>query len=99
MKLLHTIRLLENLLGKAEIQEKLSPGSAIRILSSEKELSRLAHLASKLCELRRKSCKCMVKPAKKKEPIKYTLNVDAILAQQKARQPKSFMELERKDIR
>jgi len=72
MKLAHTICRLENLLGKAEIKEVLSPGLANNILPPEKELCRLAHLASKLCELRRKSCKNAVRKSgrRKKEPIK-----------------------------
>jgi len=98
MKLSHINQVLENLLGRADIKEALSPGSAIRLLPAEKELSRLAHLSTKLCELRRKSCKCGAKSAKRKEPIKYGLNIDAITAQQKTRRPKGFMELERKDI-
>ncbi len=58
MKLSRINQLLESLWSKADIQETLSPGSATRILPSEKELSRLAYLASQLCGLRRKSCKC-----------------------------------------
>jgi len=99
MKLLRTNQLLENLLGRAEIKETLFPGSAIRVLPSEKELSRLAHLASQLCALRRKSCKCRVGPAKGKESIKYGLNIDAMSAQLKSGCHKSFTALCRKDMR
>lgn len=90
MKLSRINQLLAELLGKAEIKETLSPGSAIRVLPSEKESSRLAYLAGKLCALRRKSCKCRVKPTKGKEPIKYGLNIDAMSAQLKSGCPKSF---------
>jgi|GEM_PF-4520959 len=89
MKLSRTNQSLEELLGKAEIKEFLSPGSAIRILPPEKELCRLAHLSGKLCALLRKSRKDAVKisSAKKvssrrgKEPIRYGVNVAARKAQ------------------
>lgn len=98
MKLSRANQLLEALLDKADIRERLSPGSAIRLLPSEKELSRLAHLANRLCALRRKSCQSRVRPARAKKPIKHGLNVDAILAQQKVGRPKGFMELGRKEM-
>ena len=46
---------LEMLLNKADIQETLKPGSAIKILPLEKELSRLAYLSGLLCKLRKDS--------------------------------------------
>lgn len=78
-KILHINKRLEAILSKAEIQETLSPGSTTRILPSEKELSRLAYLAGKLCELRRKSCKCATKTiprSRKKVEIAESLKED-----------------------
>ena len=77
---------LERLLGKAEIEEALTPGKAILVLPPEKELSRLAYLATQLCALRRRSQKCAVKTLpfgegkgkRKKRPIEYDLNLDAM---------------------
>lgn len=93
MRLSRTNQLLGDLLSRAEIKEAVFPGSAIRLLPSEKELSRLAHLASQLCALRRKSCKSIVRPAKGKEPIKYGFNVAAMKASRNGGCSKSFSAL------
>ena len=79
MKLSHINGQLENLFNKADIQETLTPGSAVLLLPSGKELSRLACLAGELCALRKKSCKCAIK----------TLSRGRSVEQKKAKLPKT----------
>lgn len=57
MKISCVISGLEALFNKAEISETIKPGSGIKMLPSQKELSRLAHLSGQLCALGRKSRK------------------------------------------